>query len=71
MRWNRYRSPLIVFALTAAGAVLFMAPARGPVPAEAGEQVAPPKSGKAASQRPRPGPPTPPSARRWPTTSPP
>jgi len=41
---------LSVFALTAAGAVLFMLPWRGPRPAEAAGQDGAPKPGKAASQ---------------------
>jgi len=52
MRWNRFRSPLIVLTLTTAGALLLTLPGRGPQPVEAGQDAPPKPAGQSASQAP-------------------
>jgi uncharacterized protein (TIGR02246 family) len=53
MRWNRFRRPLFVFALTIAVALVCMIPYRGQQPAEAADPVPVPKAaGKSTSQAP-------------------
>jgi len=57
MRWNRYRNPLMVLAVTIAFVLLLTIPSRHPLPAQALGQDAPAKTaGKESSRSSSPGP---------------